>query len=73
MDQPLLVSKPKKKDVRAGQEGNILLLPELCTLTGLSDEVRADFHVMKDIAVHTRVAPDGRVNTLSKFIQKISS
>ena len=32
--QPLLVSRPKKKDIRRGMDGPILLLPELCTLTG---------------------------------------
>lgn len=32
--QPLLMSMPKKKDVRAGQEGFICLIPELCIITG---------------------------------------
>lgn len=34
--QPLLVSKPKKKDIRArgGDDSPILLVPELCTRTG---------------------------------------
>jgi aubergine-like protein len=71
--QPLLVSQPKKRDIRRGQDGPILLIPELCTLTGLSDDVRADFNVMKDLAVHTRVAPDQRCNTLNKLINTISS
>lgn len=34
-NQPLLLSKPKKKDIRRGQKGNIYLLPELCLLTGI--------------------------------------
>jgi aubergine-like protein len=72
-NQPLLVSRPKKSDIRRGQEGNIYLLPELCTLTGLAEEVRSDFQVMKDIGAHTRVGPDGRMNTLKKFIDRINS
>lgn len=34
--QPLLVSKPKKRDIRArgGDDSPILLVPELCTRTG---------------------------------------
>ncbi|KAK6191826.1 hypothetical protein SNE40_003418 [Patella caerulea] len=68
MEQPLLVSKPKKKDIRRGQTENIYLLPELCTLTGLSDDVRADFQVMKDVATHTRIAPEGRCKRLIDFI-----
>lgn len=34
MNQPLLVSRPKKKDIRMGRTEPIYLLPELCTLTG---------------------------------------
>lgn len=34
--QPLLVSQPKKRDIRArgGDDSPILLVPELCTRTG---------------------------------------
>ena len=39
---------------------------------GLSDEVRADFHIMRDVAVHTRVSPASRHQTLTKFISNIS-
>jgi len=35
MDQPILVSMPKKRDERAGQKGPICLIPELCAVTGL--------------------------------------
>ena len=41
-------------------------------LTGLTDDMRADFHVMKDIAVHTRVPPDKRTATLQGFINQIN-
>lgn len=72
MEQPLLVSMPKKRDIRRGMTGPILLLPELCTLTGLSEEVRADFHVMKDIATHTRIGPAQRAQTIQKFVDDIA-
>ncbi|KAG7167994.1 piwi-like 3 [Homarus americanus] len=64
--QPLLMSKPKKRDLRRGQ-GNIYLIPELCVATGLSDEMRTDYNLMRDFAAWTRMAPDKRVTTLSKF------
>jgi len=32
--QPLLISKPSKKDRRAGQTGPLMLIPELCCVTG---------------------------------------
>ena len=34
MQQPLLVSMPKARDVKRGQTDPILLVPELCRLTG---------------------------------------
>ena len=34
MDQPLLMSLPSKREQRAGQEGPIYLLPEICYMTG---------------------------------------
>jgi len=69
--QPMLVSNPKKKDIKRGQTEPVLLVPEVCFLTGLSDEVRADFNIMRDVAVHTRVSPGTRVNTLNAFIKTI--
>ncbi|XP_052219954.1 piwi-like protein 1 [Dreissena polymorpha] len=71
--QPLLASKPKPKDIRRGQKEIMYFVPELCTLTGLSEEVRADFNVMKDVAVHTRVAPNNREKTLTDFIKQINT
>ncbi|MPC55441.1 Piwi-like protein 1 [Portunus trituberculatus] len=66
VNQPLLVSKPKKKDLRRGCE-NIILVPELCLMTGFTDEMRADFNMMKDLAEYLRSPPDQRVNSLMAF------
>jgi len=48
-NQPLLIHKDRK----TGNE--IALIPELCQVTGLTDTMRADFRLMKDLAeiVHT--------------------
>ena len=48
-NQPLLINK----DRRTGNE--VALIPELCQLTGLTDAMRANFNLMKDLAgiVHT--------------------
>jgi aubergine-like protein len=48
-NQPLLINKDRK----TGNE--VALIPELCQLTGLTDAMRADFRLMKDLAqiVHT--------------------
>lgn len=71
MEQPLLVSRPKKKDQQQGA-GDILLLPQLCSLTGLMEEMRANFTVMRDLAVHTRVGPENRFNKLTHFLREMN-
>jgi len=43
-NQPLLINKDRK----TGNE--VALIPELCQLTGLTDAMRADFRLMKDLA-----------------------
>ena len=43
-NQPLLINKDRK----TGNE--VALIPELCQLTGLTDSMRADFRLMKDLA-----------------------
>ncbi|XP_022109192.1 piwi-like protein 1 [Acanthaster planci] len=65
--QPLLVGKRKKRDERQGAT-NIHLIPELCTITGLSDNMRSDFHVMRDLATITRITPNDRLQQLSSFL-----
>jgi len=43
-NQPLLINKDRK----TGNE--VALIPELCQLTGLTDQMRANFGLMKDLA-----------------------
>ena len=66
LEQPLLVNQPKKREIRARGEdtGSILLIPELCTRTRLSDKARTDIRVMKDITIYIGVSPQSRVDTL---------
>ena len=45
--QPLLISNPDARMRRRGMTEPIKLVPELCNMTGLSDEQRADFKLMK--------------------------
>ena len=68
--QPLLVNKAKKH--RKDEKPNLIcLIPELCFMTGLTDKMRADFKVMKDIAAYTRVTPAQRNMGFKKFIQNL--
>ena len=43
-NQPLLINKDRK----TGNE--VALIPELCQLTGLTDQMRQDFRLQKDLA-----------------------
>ncbi|KXJ16819.1 Piwi-like protein 1 [Exaiptasia diaphana] len=71
MEQPLLIHRPKKIPGKKYIE-QIKLLPELCFITGLSDDMRNDFNLMKDLAKHTRIAPKERCEQLMKFIGEIN-
>ena len=69
--QPLIVSMPKVRDQRGGVTGPIYLIPELCNMTGLSDEQRANFQLMKTMGEYTRQGPDKRAETLTKFSERL--
>jgi aubergine-like protein len=74
LNQPLLLNKSKKKKFKGGQRGGskeeeiIYLVPELCCMTGFTDEIRADFNIMKALSEHTIVAPQIRKAGLETFI-----
>lgn len=70
--QPLLMNRPRAK---AQGEDNvsklISLIPELCYLTGLTDTMRSDFKVMKDVGAHTRITPNQRNLALKKYVDSV--
>uniref|UniRef100_A0A3Q3GWI1 Piwi-like RNA-mediated gene silencing 1 n=1 Tax=Kryptolebias marmoratus TaxID=37003 RepID=A0A3Q3GWI1_KRYMA len=71
-NQVLLISHVKKVAVAGGPPpGPAMLVPELCYLTGLTDKMRKDFTIMKDLSTHTRLNPDQREKRLSRFISNI--
>ncbi|XP_059156586.1 piwi-like protein 1 [Physella acuta] len=72
IDQPLLVTRPTERDVRRGQKTNLYLVPELCTITGLSEQLRSDFNVMKDLGVHTRIGPGDRLKQIQRLCEQIN-
>jgi len=71
--QLMLVSRAKRK-TREEEDvpKNILLVPELCKMTGLTDQMRSDFRVMKDVAQFTRVTPMQRLEALKKFVKNVN-
>jgi len=72
MQQPLLISRPKDRDRRGGQEGPCFLIPELCYMTGLTDEQRADFRLTSALSDWTRMNPTSRAETLLKLSARLT-
>ncbi|XP_076679730.1 aubergine isoform X3 [Andrena cerasifolii] len=71
--QPMLVTRLKPKERRAGQAELVYLVPELCRATGLTDQMRENFHLMNALAKHTRVAPKSRIDKLLAFNRRLRS
>merc|ERR1712200_204416 len=70
--QPMLVHRVRRKEAQDTEEEKVLLLvPELCRMTGLTDDMRSDYRVMKDVALHTRVSPDDRQKALASFLSNV--
>ncbi|ESO02362.1 hypothetical protein HELRODRAFT_65566, partial [Helobdella robusta] len=76
MDQPLLLSAPKKKQIKQAEPGKdveyICLVPELSYITGLTDTMRADNRVMRELASHTRLNPTQRRDALRTYCTRVN-
>ena len=59
--------------MREGNTGPIFLVPELCFMTGLSEEQRANFQLMKALGEFTRQGPAARTEALTKFSKRLSN
>lgn len=49
----------------------ILLVPELCYTASLSDSIRSDFRVMKDLGAITKMPPNARRDVFRHFVQEV--
>ncbi|XP_021267988.1 piwi-like protein 1 isoform X2 [Numida meleagris] len=67
LNQPVLISQSRRKRGNM-MVGPVVLIPELCYLTGLTEKMRNDFNMMKDLAVHTRLPPEQRQREIGKLI-----
>ncbi|XP_041855225.1 piwi-like protein 1 [Melanotaenia boesemani] len=71
-NQVLLISHVKKMGpARGPPPGPAMLVPELCYLTGLTDKMRADYNIMKDLDLHTKLNPEQREKRLLNFMASI--
>ncbi|XP_003694460.1 piwi-like protein Siwi [Apis florea] len=69
--QPMLVTRLKPRERRAGQAELVYLVPELCRATGLTDAMRDNFHLMRTLAEYTRVSPAARIEKLMVFNRRL--
>lgn len=74
-DQPLLVSRSKKHGGLGSlaSQPDIHLIPEFCTMTGLTKDIRNNRTIMKELANHTRVAPEARAGNARNYLRDIKS
>lgn len=74
--QPLLLHKRKPpKGAPPGFKMDpefLCLIPELCYSSGLTDDMRSNFSMMKDLAAHTRVTPSQRQAAMKKFVDNVN-
>lgn len=72
--QPMIVHRPKpKRGYQSTGAEVIYLVPELCVTTGLTDEMRSNFSIMKAIGDHTRLPPQIREGKLAEFLEQLST
>ncbi|XP_014469139.1 PREDICTED: piwi-like protein 1 isoform X2 [Dinoponera quadriceps] len=72
INQPLLVHRATERmPTGERQEKTILLIPELSYVAGLTDSIRSNFRVMKDLDEITKVAPGRRRDEIRLFVQEI--
>ncbi|XP_044254277.1 piwi-like protein Ago3 [Tribolium madens] len=71
VDQPLLINRQVRQVQDSKVEHMVCLIPELCYLTGLTDVMRNDFKVMKDVAAFTRITPNQRMLALRTYLDRV--
>ncbi|XP_020807330.1 protein piwi [Drosophila serrata] len=72
-NQPLLISKNRDKAQKTNASDVVVLIPELCRVTGLTDNMRSNFQLMRAMSEHTRMNPDRRIDRLRKFNHRLQN
>ncbi|XP_055301772.1 protein piwi-like [Sitodiplosis mosellana] len=71
--QPLLISQPRAKDLRGGEQKPAWLVPELCRITGLDDRQRTDMNMKMALRPYAQMEPRLRRQRLLDFYNRIQS
>lgn len=73
LKQPLLIVKPSNKAMRRRGTEVILLIPELCQMTGYTDKIKADFQIMKAVTNVTKMSVPDRMKKIDEYIKKLTT
>ena len=68
--QPLIkasVSERDKRNPSFKEQGPVYLIPEFCSMTGLSESARSDFNLKKAMTQVTTAVPNARIKNLIEF------
>ena len=68
----MVYSKPTARQARSGIS-KIYLVPELLHVTGIPDEMRNNYTLMKDLADYTKMGVDKRVCALKDFNRELAN
>ncbi|XP_012234676.1 piwi-like protein Ago3 [Linepithema humile] len=72
--QPLLIHRATIRTTTGEkQERIILLVPELSYCAGLTDGIRSNHTIMKDLSEVTKMSPNQRRDTIKRFITQVQS
>lgn len=71
--QPLLVVKPTVRSIRGGKSKPIILIPELCRATGLTDQMRNDHRAMQEIVRPARHEPQQYIERLRNLNSRLQN
>ncbi|KAI1284890.1 Piwi-like protein 1 [Halotydeus destructor] len=73
LKQPLIQCLPSAREQRAGDNKPLLLVPELCVMTGLTESLKINFDLKKQMTQMTQAPPPRRVGNLTKFMQTMNA
>lgn len=71
LEQPLIVSNVTQKFKGKSITNEVLLIPELCMLTGLGEEMRNSVSVMKALSKQLHMHPSERVERVKSFMKRM--